>query len=63
MDIEPADLVNVGVNALTVYLLLRALNRIDALTERIFAYLEAARQERAALLRSQGIEPSEVNRA
>lgn len=61
MDITPADLINGGVNVVTVYLLLRLMNRLDTLTDRILTYLESAATQRAALLKAQGIDkPEEV---
>lgn len=60
MDITPADLINGGVNIVTVYLLLRLMNRLDSLTDRILTYLENAATQRAALLKAQGIKPEQL---
>lgn len=60
-NLTPADILNGGVNVVTVYLVLRVMNRLDALTDRILTYLENAASQRAALLKAQGIKPEDVS--
>lgn len=55
VDIGPGDIVNAGVNAFTVYLLVRVLNRLDDVVDRLFKYLEEAKQQRETLLEAQGL--------
>lgn len=62
MDLGPADIVNAGVNLFSVYLLIRALNRLDTITDRIFGYLEEAKEQRESLLRAQGVDPARIQR-
>jgi len=54
-ELTPGDIVNAGVNVFTVYLLIRVLNRLDAVVDRIFGYLEEARVQREHLMRANGI--------
>lgn len=60
MDLTPGDVINAGVNIVTVYLLVRVMNRLDAVTDRIFNWLEKADAQRAAMLRAQGIDPNDT---
>jgi hypothetical protein len=59
MDLTPGDIINAGVNVVTVYLLVRVMNRLDTVTDRIFNWLEKADAQRAAMLRAQGINPND----
>ena len=59
MDLTPGDIINAGVNVVTIYLLIRVMNRLDAVTDRIFSWLEKADAQRAAMLRAQGINPDD----
>ena len=59
VDLTPGDIINAGVNVVTIYLLVRVMNRLDTVTDRIFNWLEKADAQRAAMLRSQGIDPND----
>lgn len=59
LNIGPGDIINAGVNVLTVYLLLRVMNRLDEVVDRLFRYLEEAKAQREALMRSQGVSTHE----
>ena len=56
MDLTPGDIVNAGVNVVTVYLLLWVMTRLDAVTDRIFSWLERSDAQREAMMTSQGID-------
>lgn len=46
MDLTLGDVMNAGVNVVTVYLLLRVMNRLDAVTDRIISWLEEDEREK-----------------
>jgi hypothetical protein len=59
-NVEIANLVaNLGGGAVTLYLLIRVMNRLDMVVDRLFMYLERGEAQRQAILRSQGIDPNE----
>lgn len=60
MNLQPGDLINAGVNVVTVYLLLRVMSRLDEVTDRIFKYLEEAKAQREAIMTAQGVKSEDT---